>query len=181
MRTELFWVSTPFPGRLAVAPRPRGGDWLGDEMAAWSAAGIGTVVSLLTPGEVGEFDLEDEASAAVAHGVRFLNLPIPDRETPPSGPAFEGLLAEIAGELADGRGVVVHCRQGIGRAGLTAAAVLVAADLDPAAAVERVSAARGRPVPETQAQRRWLDEFRPATIPLPTPRAGRASARNSSE
>lgn len=159
MRTELFWVPTAFPGRLAVAPRPRGGDWLGDEMAAWRAAGVETVVSLLTPGEVEEFDLEDEPAAGAAHGVRFLSLPVPDRETPASRAAFEGLVSEIAGELAGGRGVAVHCRQGIGRAGLTAAAVLIAAGLDPAAAVERVSAARGRPVPETPAQRRWLDEF----------------------
>jgi hypothetical protein len=42
---------------------------------------------------------------------------------------------------------------------LVAAAVLIAAGVDPDAAVQRVSAARGRPVPETPAQRRWLDEF----------------------
>src|SRR4051794_18897663 len=32
MRSELFWIPVPFPGRLAIAPRPRGGDWLGDEI-----------------------------------------------------------------------------------------------------------------------------------------------------
>lgn len=181
MRTELFWVPTPFPGRLAVAPRPRGGDWLDDEMAAWHAAGIETVVSLLTPDEVGEFDLEGEADAGAAHGVRFLSLPVPDREIPATRVAFERLVSEIAGELADGRGVAVHCRQGIGRAGLTAAAVLITAGLDPAAAVERVSAARGRPVPETPAQRRWLDEFareRVAATSTTALRAGRASDRS---
>jgi len=181
MRTELFWVPTTFPGRLAVAPRPRGGDWLDDELAAWRAAGIETVVSLLTPDEVGDLGLEDEERAGAAHGVRFLSLPIPDRETPASRVAFEGLVSEIADELADGRGVAVHCRQGIGRAGLTAAAVLIAAGLDPAAAVERVSAARGRPVPETPAQRRWLDEFareRPALTSNSALRAGSVSDRN---
>lgn len=170
MRTELFWVPTAFPGRLAVAPRPRGGDWLGDELAGWRAAGVETVVSLLTPGEVEEFGLEGEADGAAAQGLRFLSLPVPDRGTPASRPAFEVLVSEIAGDVADGHGVAIHCRQGIGRAGLTAAAVLIAGGLDPEAAVERVSAARGRPVPETPAQRRWLDEFargRPVMTTIP--------------
>jgi protein-tyrosine phosphatase len=159
MHTELYWIDAPFPGRLAVAPRPRGGDWLDDEMRAWHDAGIKTVVSLLTPGEVAEFDLSDEAAASAARGMRFVNLPVPDRDTPASRAEFRELVSGIADDLAAGRGVAVHCRQGIGRAGLTAAGVLVAAGLDPEEAVRRVSSARGRAVPETPAQRRWLDGF----------------------
>jgi hypothetical protein len=159
MRTELFWVPTPLPGRLAVAPRPRGGDWLDGEIAGWRAAGIDVVVSLLTPDEAAEFGLEDEAAAAGSGGMRFVGFPVPDRGTPGSRERFRELVSEVVATLAAGRGVVVHCRQGIGRAGLLAAAVLVAAGLDPDAAVGRVAATRGRPVPETPAQRRWLDEF----------------------
>jgi predicted protein tyrosine phosphatase len=159
MRTDLFPIPTPYPGRLAVAPRPRGGDWLDDEMAGWRAAGTGLVVSLLTPGEESEFGLEGEAAAAAASGMRFVGFPVPDRDVPASRDRFRELVSEVAGELAAGHGVVIHCRQGIGRAGLVAAGVLIAAGLDPEAAVARVSAARGRPVPETPAQRRWLDEF----------------------
>jgi protein-tyrosine phosphatase len=159
MHTSLFPISTPYPGRLAVAPRPRGGDWLADEMAGWRAAGYAAVVSLLTPEEAAEFELGGEADAAKAAGVEFIGFPVPDRGTPGSRDRFRELVNTVAGELTAGRGVVVHCRQGIGRAGLVAAGVLVAAGLDPDAAVERVTAARGRPVPETPAQRRWLDEF----------------------
>jgi predicted protein tyrosine phosphatase len=159
MRTDLFPILTPYPGRLTVAPRPRGGDWLNDEMAGWRAAGTGLVVSLLTPGEESEFGLEGETEAVASSGMRFIGFPIPDRDVPALRDRFRELVSAIAGELAAGRGVVIHCRQGIGRAGLVAAGVLVAAGLDPDAAVARVSAARGRPVPETPAQRRWLDEF----------------------
>lgn len=159
MRTDVFWVPTPLPGRLAVAPRPRGSDWLDEEMAHWQDAGVGTVVSLLTPDEAEEFGLKSEGQAAIARGMRFVQHPIPDRGLPASRAEFRQLVDGIAGELAAGRGVVIHCRQGIGRAGLTAAAVLMATGLDPAAAVERVSVTRGRPVPETPAQRHWLDEF----------------------
>jgi len=41
-----FW-----PGRLGIAARPRGGDWLIDELRSWRKAGVHVVVSLLTPDE----------------------------------------------------------------------------------------------------------------------------------
>ena len=128
-------------------------------MAGWRAAGAELVVSLLTPGEAAEFTLEGEAVAAETSGMRLVAFPVPDRDVPASRDRFREVVSEVTGELAAGRGVVIHCRQGIGRAGLVAAGVLVAAGLDPGEAVARVSAARGRPVPETPAQRRWLDEF----------------------
>lgn len=159
MLTGLFPVPTPYPGRLAVAPRPRGGEWVAEEMHGWRAAGIDTVVSLLTPDEVAEFDLGREPAEAAATGMRFVSLPVEDRGTPASPEAFRAVVEDVAAELAAGRGVAVHCRQGIGRAGLVAAGVLVIAGLTADEAVARLTAARGRPVPETPAQRRWLDEF----------------------
>ncbi len=32
--TTLYWVRGPWPGKLALAARPRGGEWLDDEIAA---------------------------------------------------------------------------------------------------------------------------------------------------
>jgi protein-tyrosine phosphatase len=176
MRTDLYWIETPFPGRLAVAPRPRGGDWLGDEVRAWHDSGVDTVVSLLTPDEVDEFDLGGESAASAAAGMRLVNLPVPDRGTPASRAEFRELVAELAEELAAGRSVVVHCRQGIGRAGLTAAGILIAAGFAPEEAVARVSAARGRPVPETPAQRRWLDGFAADAPTVVQPHGGKRAS-----
>lgn len=51
MVTEPFRIAGPWPGRLAISARPRGGDWLPDEIRAWLRAGIDTVVSLLTATE----------------------------------------------------------------------------------------------------------------------------------
>ncbi len=39
MLPTVYWVETPLPGRLAVMPRPRAGDWLADEVAGWKTAG----------------------------------------------------------------------------------------------------------------------------------------------
>src|SRR5207253_1157392 len=71
MWTKLHWVSGPWPGRLAVATRPRGGDWLEDEIASWRQAGIDTVFSLLTPEEERDLDLADEGHQVRAHGMKF--------------------------------------------------------------------------------------------------------------
>ena len=43
MRTEIFWIDSMPAGRLGIAPRPRGGDWLDDEVEAWRAAGVACV------------------------------------------------------------------------------------------------------------------------------------------
>ena len=128
-------------------------------MRAWHDAEIDLVVSLLTPEEEEEFELEREAAAGAAHEVRLLSFPIPDRGVPASRIGFRDLVSAIVRELSIGRRVAVHCRQGIGRAGLVAVGVLIAAGLDVETAIARVSTTRGRPVPETPVQRRWLDEF----------------------
>jgi protein-tyrosine phosphatase len=159
MPTELHWVDGPWPGRLALAARPRGGDWLEDEMAGWRRHGIDTVLSLLTPEEEQDLDLADESGAAKAGGLEFLSLPISDRQIPGSVDKAAAILDKVDGALSAGNNVVVHCRQGIGRTGLIAAGLLVAQGATPDAAVHHLSAARGLPVPETAEQRRWIDHY----------------------
>ena len=57
MRAELYWIEGPWPGRLAIVPRPRGGEWLEDEIRSWKQAGVNVVVSLLTNDEITELGL----------------------------------------------------------------------------------------------------------------------------
>ena len=51
---EIYWVPEMNAVRLAIMPRPRGDDWLVDEVRGWSTAGIGQVISLLEAHEVRE-------------------------------------------------------------------------------------------------------------------------------
>jgi protein-tyrosine phosphatase len=159
MRTELHWVDGPWSGKLALASRPRGGDWLEEEMAAWRRAGIDTVLSLLTPEEEQDLDLKREAQEAKARGMKFDSLPIRDCQVPNSESELSAALDRLDADLTAGKNVVVHCRQGIGRTGLVAACLLVTKGLTPKAAVKTLSAARGTPVPETDEQRRWIDHY----------------------
>jgi protein-tyrosine phosphatase len=159
MREELYWLDETWPGRLAVAARPRGGDWLKDDIAGWKRAGINAVLSLLTSDEEREMDLRDEAEEVKTQGMEFSSFPIPDLQIPKSEAKWAEALDHAARTLSSGKNVLVHCRQGIGRSGLVAICLLVKKGMSPGAAVESVSAARGLTVPETPEQREWIDHF----------------------
>ncbi len=159
MHKDLYWVDGSWPGRLAVSARPRGGDWLKDDIANWKRAGISAVLSLLTPEEERDLDLRNEAAEVRAQGMEFTSFPIPDRQIPRSETKWAEVLERVARTLAAERNVLVHCRQGIGRSGLVAACLLVKKGMSPGAAVESVSATRGLSVPETSEQRDWIDHY----------------------
>ncbi len=108
MRAEIYWVQGPWTGRLAIMPRPRGGDWLEDEVRDWRSAGIDVVVCTLTSEEVAELNLAQEAALCEAHGIEYLAFPIVDREVPRSVHAAAALLRQVEGKLAEGKRVAVH-------------------------------------------------------------------------
>lgn len=157
--TTLHWVEGPWAGRLAMAARPRGGDWLADEMSFWRESGVDTVVSLLESEEESVLGLEEEGSEAVAHGMRFRSLPIPDRDVPKERTKVSAVLDELDRELRGGRKVLLHCRQGVGRTGLVGVCLLVLRGLEADRAINRVSEARGVEVPETAEQGEWIERF----------------------
>jgi protein-tyrosine phosphatase len=161
MQDTCYLVAGSWPGKLAILARPRGGDWLEDEVHHWENRGFDVVVSLLVPDEAAEFDLEDEEKYCRLNGIQYMSLPVPDRGVPGSREAVLELVSRLDRQLADGKTVGIHCRQGIGRSGLLAACLLVSIGLSPKAAFERLSQARGRPVPETSEQRRWVEGFAP--------------------
>ena len=111
MTTEEYRVPGPWPGRLAIVPRPRGGDWLADEMRRWREADIDVVVSLLTPEESSELGLREEGEHARAAGLEFHAFPIPDRGVPESRAAAADRIEALGRALAEGRKVALHCRR----------------------------------------------------------------------
>jgi hypothetical protein len=124
MHTDLFWVEGPWLGRMAISPRPRGEDWLDDEMIGWRKAGVDAVVSLLEPDEAEHLGLDRERRFSEANDMEFYSLPIADRNVPDSDADTERLLTVLEEALNRGNTIAIHCRQGIGRAGLIASALL---------------------------------------------------------
>jgi protein-tyrosine phosphatase len=157
--TKLNWLEGPWPGKLALAARPRGGDWLAEDIAGWKRAGVDAVLSLLTIEEEQDLELLGEAKKSRQHGLEFSAFPIPDRQVPASESGLGKALEHLAVNLSSGKNVVVHCRQGVGRSGLIGVCLLIEAGMSPGAAVDSISAARGVPVPETVEQREWIDHY----------------------
>jgi protein-tyrosine phosphatase len=141
---------------------------LEDEARGLRDQGVDVLASLLTPDEVRELDLLGEADACRAAGITFVSHPVPDRGLPVSPEAFRDVVLSLAAEVGRGSSVAVHCRQGVGRAAMLAAAILAARGLPVTAAFERVAAARGCPVPDTTVQRAWVAAFAARTFPTPT-------------
>ncbi|MGH9838389.1 MAG: tyrosine protein phosphatase [Blastocatellia bacterium] len=159
MKSEVYWIEAPWPGKLAILPRPRGGDWLEDEVRAWREAGIDVVVSLLEAKEAADLDLAQEAELSRAAGLEYHAFPIVDRSIPTSRQSALDLLGDLTHTLAEGKNVGIHCRQGIGRSALIAASLLVLSGLDVEPAFEKIGVARGCPVPETSEQREWVRQL----------------------
>jgi protein-tyrosine phosphatase len=160
--TKLYWLTGPWKGKVALAARPRGEDWLEEDVVDWKRAGIQSILSLLTQEEQVELGLRDEGREVQRQGLEFSSFPIPDLQVPRSEAKLAEELDKVAASLSAGKNVLIHCRQGIGRTGLVAACLLVKSGMSPGAAVEAASAARGMSVPETPEQRDWIERYAPA-------------------
>lgn len=140
-------------------PRPRGGEELEEELRFLKEQGATTLVSLLESSESRELDLMAEPEVAKTVGLEFFSFPIPDHEVPPSFVEARRFIRSMSERMGEGGALVFHCRAGIGRSALVAAAVLLLQGLSLEEVVERLSRARGFLVPETEEQHAWLARF----------------------
>lgn len=159
LEPSLHWVAGIGPYRLALMARPRGGDWLRDEVGAWRNAGIKSVTSLLEAPEVRDLDLRAEPALCAEHGITFRSFPIPDRGTPSSAHELSAVLAQLHAELLQGHAVAIHCRAGIGRTGLVAGCLLHLLQVPYEDIFHLLSRSRGLAVPDTAAQAEWVERF----------------------
>jgi len=151
MFSDIYEIPTGGAGRLATMARPYGDAWLPEEMVKLAERGVTDLVSHLTPEENFSLGLSDEAHACAAAGIRFHAFPIEDRGIP-ERPAFDFFLDDLVEVLRRGGFVVVHCRGGIGRSSVTAAALLVRLGMSPGAALKAIRQVRGFPIPDTMEQ-----------------------------
>ncbi|MEV6966243.1 tyrosine protein phosphatase [Hamadaea sp. NPDC051192] len=150
-----FLVDWPVSGRLAVMSRPTGGDALVRALHGLRRKGVDALVCALTEGERDLLGLAAEPEIARDAGLAYIDFPIADFSVPDLDDLAE-LAAKLAVRLRSGDFIVAHCRGGIGRSGIVAAAALIALGAAAEQAMELVSEARGVPAPETEEQRALL-------------------------
>lgn len=153
-----FWIKKDGL-RLAIAPRPRGYDWLVDDIRLLKRAGVDLLVSALTHAEAADMGLLEERRCCQNYGLAFLSFPIEDRSVPASFTEFDELLNSVSDHLRNGKAVGVHCRAGIGRSSMIVASALVRDGLSVDSAFRAIQEARGCSVPDTPEQRQWVERY----------------------
>ena len=125
-----------------------------DAIVAWPARAL---VTLIEPHEFSLLGIPRLGDEARRRGLEWLHLPIRDVSTPDRAfvAAWPIHSETLRGRLAAGENIVVHCRGGLGRAGMIAARLLVETGIDPESAMARVRSVRPRAI-ETPAQEDWV-------------------------
>lgn len=157
MPTKIHWIHIfENKAKLGIMARPRGGDWLEDEIGHLKTSEVGTLVSLLERDEVHELMLAKEDQVCAAQNIQFICFPIRDRDIPANKKDVDTLVEKLAQLIEVGVNVVIHCRMGIGRSSIIAGAVLVKYKLTSKHILEHISLVRGLKVPDTEQQVLWL-------------------------
>jgi protein-tyrosine phosphatase len=157
---EVFWIDGDPNAALAIVLRPRGDDWLEDELLRMRENGIQAVVSMLEQEEAESLGLRDEPKLAGQIGLNFLSYPIPDRQVPTQINAFNRFVSELARRIRAGERIGIHCRGSIGRASIATACTLIHLGWEPEAALSAIAEARGCAVPDTEEQRSWIMQYK---------------------
>lgn len=112
-----------------------------DFIAAWGAR---LVLTLVEPAELTALKVPNLGEEVQRRGLDWRHLPIADYSIP--GETFEQQWLthgrEIRALLRQGHDVLVHCKGGLGRAGMIAARLLVELGMDPTEAIRSVRRAR---------------------------------------
>lgn len=138
-------------------PKPSS-DWLSDDVGYLKSLGITQIVSLLESSEARSLALDAEKDVCKVLGVTFEQHPIKDRSTP-SKAAIRDIVSATLNDILRGEHVAVHCRGGIGRAGLVCCCILIEYGATPDTAIKLVSKARRCPVPDTAEQLRLIQDY----------------------
>ncbi|HEY6877894.1 MAG TPA: cyclin-dependent kinase inhibitor 3 family protein [Polyangiales bacterium] len=121
-----------------------------DVVAAWGAQ---LVLTLIEPVELTELKVPALGREILARGIAWRHLPIADHSVPSEAfeKEWETHGREVRALLRGGGDVLVHCKGGLGRAGMIAARLLVELGVAPDQAIREVRRVR-RGAIETSSQ-----------------------------
>jgi protein-tyrosine phosphatase len=131
---------------------------LESDLAALATAGVHHLVLLVEDAELRRWGDPSIVEVAAGRGIAVERRPIPDGSPPASLDEMDAILASIAAARDEGD-VAVACMGGVGRTGVVAASVLVAAGWAASEAIGRVRAVRHPEAVETPAQEAFVRAY----------------------
>ena len=153
---DIFWIADT---GLAIVLRPRGDDWLENDLQRIQMAGIQIIVSTVENWEARSLGLAKEADIAQHLGMHFISYPIQDRSVPADREDFTHFVSMLVRRLHAGEKIGVHCRGCVGRSTVVAASTLIKFGWSAERALDEIEVARGCSVPDTEEQRDWILAF----------------------
>ncbi|SDE95484.1 protein-tyrosine phosphatase family protein [Chitinophaga filiformis] len=157
MATRIYWVyKFENSAQLGIMSRPRGNEWLEEEILSVKKQGAKVIISLLEKDEIRELGLERQPAICTKHEMAYLHFPIPDRSIPDEDKNLHNFLAQVKKRLDQGDCTVVHCRMGIGRSSIITGCLMVQDGYKPEEVFSHISKVRGLKVPDTDEQEEWL-------------------------
>jgi len=154
---RIYWINSFEEGNLGMMPRPRGNDWLANEIKILDQLGVDMVVSLLEHQEEVALNIEKESELCQKCNIQYVNFPIQDRGVPQDITSFLQLISIIDQKLKEDKKIVIHCRMGIGRTSLVVAGVLINNGHKAEGIFESLTEIRTLAVPDTDEQIKWIE------------------------
>lgn len=170
-----FRIDAIGKGYLAVSAHPAQCGNAAMMITQMATGEVRQIVSLLQHGESRELGLVNEAALVNEHSMDFVSFPIADMGLPESINDFARLSQKLFHQVEAGINTLIHCRGGIGRSGLLAAAVLLHGGRSVQQAFDQVSHMRGCQVPETAQQGDWLLANHALITAMDDPMSGRSN------
>jgi len=157
MPAKIYWLhSFENTSRIGIMARPRGDEWLEEDILTLKRQSAQTIVSLLDRNEIYELGLEKESELCLKHGIEYINFPIADRNVPKLDSRFHNFIDQLKEKLSTSNNVIIHCRMGIGRATIIAACLLLKPGYKTEEVIVHIGKIRGIRVPDTDEQIAWL-------------------------
>ena len=158
MFTQVHWINDARIGekKMGTMARPRGNDWLEEEIKWLKNREVDCLVSLLENSEVWDLGLQKEEELCKKWGIDFIRFPIKDVNIPQNEEAFLHLVSELASRIKTNKKIVIHCRMGIGRASILAAAIMINLGIQGKNVFELIGKYRKLSVPDTNEQKDWI-------------------------
>jgi hypothetical protein len=138
MPAKIYWLHNfNTISKLGIMARPRGNEWLEEEILSLKKQGVGIIVSLLDRNEIYELGLEQEPDLCLSHGIEYINLPIVDRNVPSLDSGFYNFIGQLK------ETIIAGC-------------LLLKPGYKTEEVITHISKIRGLRVPDTDEQIAWL-------------------------